>query len=416
MKKTIGIIISIFAMLGLVLAGCTAPGSSTTATNVASTGKIEIRVTDAPPDKTVTGIMVTVDSVKIHQATAVADGEQETEQEQEQESGNGNSQNQNQNQNQNETTATETTATETTTTEAADDSGWITLDILEGAETFDLLQIQGLEEILAVGELAAGKYTQIRMAVSKVEVTFEGEDPVEAKLPSGNLKFVHPFDIVAGETTVLLFDFDALKSVNVTGNGVIFKPVIKLSVTKTPGTLEITTESLPNGTVDTAYEAAFAAMGGKLPYTWSTADTIPGLALSADGVLSGTPTEAGEYTLNVIVEDSSAAGKSAAASFVINIADEDALQITTTNLPEGAVGTEYTATLEATGGTGAYTWSIPVDNLPEGLTLDSATGIISGTPTVTGDTEIGVVVTDSADPANTDTQNLTLNIAEAITT
>ena len=417
MKKTIGIIISIFAMLGLMLAGCTAPGTSTTATSTASTGKIEIRVTDAPPDKTVTSIMVTVDSVTIHEAMTETETEQE--QEREQESGDGNNQNQNQNQNQNETTTTETTTTETTTTgttttEAEDTGGWLPLDLLDDANTFDLLQIQGLEEVLAVGDLEPGKYTQIRMAVSKVEVTFEGEDPVEAKLPSGNLKFVHPFDIVAGETTVLLFDFDAFKSVNVTGNEVIFKPVIKLSVTEKPGAMEITTESLPNGRVGTAYEATLAAMGGQTPYTWSTADTIPGLTLSSEGVLSGTPTTAGDYTLNITVEDDSATAKTTTKTFNISIAAENTLQITTTSLPDGIVDTAYSVTLETTGGTGAITWSIPAANLPDGLTLDTATGIISGTPTAAGDVEIAVIATDSASPANTDTQNLTIHIAEAI--
>ena len=318
MKKTFGIIVSIFVILGLVLAGCTAPDTWTKATNLASTGKIEIRVTDAPPDKTVTGIMVTVDSVSIHKGLEEAKTTETTTTET----------------TTTENSTTEVTTTETTTTEAADDSGWMPLDVLEGKNTFDLLQIQGLEELLAVGDLQPGKYTQVRMYVSLVEVTFDDEETVAAKLPSGTIKLVRPFEIVAGETTVLLFDFDALKSVNVTGNSsVIFKPVIKLSVTEPIATTE--------------------------------------------------PSETPE-----------------------------ALEITTTELPEGTIGTEYTTTLEATGGTGPYTWSIPADNLPEGLTLDSATGIISGTPTVAGEVEIGVVVTDSADPAGTDAANYTLTITE----
>ena len=118
--------------------------------------------------------------------------------------------------------------------------------------------------------------------------------------------------------------------------------------------------------------------------------------------------------MNVTVEDDAATPKSATITFNINIiAEENPLQIMTESLPEGMVGTEYSATLETTGGEGAYTWSIPAANLPDGLSLDSAAGIISGTPTVAGDTEIGVVVTDSADPPNTDTQTLTVHIEEA---
>ena len=80
--------------------------------------------------------------------------------------------------------------------------------------------------------MPAGKYTQIRMTIEKVEIYFEGEnEPVEAKLPSGKLKFVRPFDVIDGETTIIMLDFIADKSVTITGQGgVIFKPVVKLLV------------------------------------------------------------------------------------------------------------------------------------------------------------------------------------------
>ncbi|MBP0983312.1 MAG: chitobiase/beta-hexosaminidase C-terminal domain-containing protein [Oscillospiraceae bacterium] len=60
--------------------------------------------------------------------------------------------------------------------------------------------------------------------------------------------------------------------------------------------------------------------------------------------------------------------------------------ITTTSLPDGKINTAYSAKLEATPGTAgkAVTWSVSVGELPAGLTLDSATGVISGTPTTVG--------------------------------
>ncbi len=405
MKITIGVLISVFAILALVLGGCTSSATSSIASG--NTGKIEVRVTDAPPDKEITAIKVTVDNVEIHLGIDEANQEQETEQEQE--NGNGQNQNNNQNQNQNQTTTTTNT---TTAEDPEDNSGWMDI-ALSGSNTFDLLQIQGLEQVLAVGDLAAGTYTQIRFEVSKVEVTFAGEAPVTARIPSGKLKFVRPFTIVAGETTVLLFDFDAAKSVNITGKDIIFKPVIKLSVTEKPGTLEITTPSLPNGGVGTAYNASLAAMGGKTPYTWTTTSTIPGLTLSSAGVLSGTPTTAGDYILEAKVTDSAATPKTATKSYTISIAAQGVLQITTTGLPDGMVGTAYNATVQAIGGTLPYVWSIPAANLPAGLTLNAATGEITGTPTVAGDTTITVFVTDSASPAAVDTQALTIHIAEA---
>ncbi|MDR2336010.1 MAG: IPTL-CTERM sorting domain-containing protein [Burkholderiaceae bacterium] len=74
--------------------------------------------------------------------------------------------------------------------------------------------------------------------------------------------------------------------------------------------LAITTTSLGGLEVGKAYRLALTASGGVPPYTWTATDSnkpLPaGLSLSADGVLSGTPSAAGDYTSLVTVADSSA--------------------------------------------------------------------------------------------------------------
>jgi large repetitive protein len=71
------------------------------------------------------------------------------------------------------------------------------------------------------------------------------------------------------------------------------------------------------------------------------------------------------------------------------------LTVSTTALPSGSAGSSYRQTLEASGGTGHYTWSVSLGYLPLGLTLSTG-GTISGAPTTRGDFPFTVQVQDGA--------------------
>ena len=189
-RLLIGIVV--MTLLTALVGACAQPPPTQ-----AATGILKVYVTDAPPSDEVTGIMVTIAEVQVHKAVA--------EQEQQQ----AGSDNQTQ----------------------QGEGEWITIDISDNATAFDLLQIKGIEQFLGASEVAVGKYTQVRLVVDTIQVALGGGELQDATVPSNELKIVRPFDVVAGEATVLTLDFEADKMVTVTGPGkIIVKPVIKLTV------------------------------------------------------------------------------------------------------------------------------------------------------------------------------------------
>jgi large repetitive protein len=183
------------------------------------------------------------------------------------------------------------------------------------------------------------------------------------------------------------------------------------------GPFRVQTDVLPAGTVGTAYSQTFTAAGTSTPpYTWVlAAGTLPpGLTLAPTGVLAGVPTTAGTYDFTVRVTDSRTPAGSAQKAFSLLINPRtNPLSITTGSpLPSGIVGTSYSLTFAATGGTTPYRWSVASGSLPAGLTLSNA-GVLSGTPTSVGTFNFTVRATDSGLLAQTDnnTYNLTINPA-----
>ena len=167
--------------------------------------------------------------------------------------------------------------------------------------------------------------------------------------------------------------------------------------------LNITTTALPSGTLNYSYNTTLMAAGGVLPYTWSlTSGNLPaGLLLnSGTGVISGTPTVAGNYPFTVQVADSESPQVTADAQLSITVNSTlTQLTISTTSLPPGTQNSSYNAMLAATGGVTPYTWSIVSGSLPGGLGLNRSTGAITGTPTGGGISNFTVKVADSENPA-----------------
>ena len=165
--------------------------------------------------------------------------------------------------------------------------------------------------------------------------------------------------------------------------------------------LVVTTTSLPNGT-DGA-----ELLGDGRRRRWAGAVLVErrqrqhypaGLSLNAGtGGIAGTPTAAGTSSFTVQVTDGQVPADTATRALQITVLDVsyDPLVITTTSLPNARRNKNYSRTLTATGGLAPYTWSVVSGSLPPGLTLNAATGVISGKATTLGTYAFTVQVRDS---------------------
>jgi hypothetical protein len=178
--------------------------------------------------------------------------------------------------------------------------------------------------------------------------------------------------------------------------------------------LAVPAAPLPLGVVSFLYSTNLTATGGLAPYNWSiTNGSLPaGLSLAASGAISGTPTATGTRTFTATVTDGNSA--SAKQSFTITV--NGPLAITTSSLPSATQNTNYSTTLNVSGGAGSYQWSTSVGGLPAGLSLNASTGAITGVPTASGSSSFTVQVMDANSTIATQTLSLAVASPVAITT
>lgn len=178
-----------------------------------------------------------------------------------------------------------------------------------------------------------------------------------------------------------------------------------------------TSAQLPAGQINVAYtQTTLTAANGTVPYTFAvTGGALPaGMTLSSAGVLSGTPTASGSFNFTVTATDSDKpTARTATASLAIKVNAPPA--ITSGTSTTFTVGSAGTFTVTATGFP-APTFS-ETGTLPSGVTLNSSSGVLSGTPAAgTGGTyPITITAQNGATPNATQSFTLTVDQAPAIT-
>ena len=184
----------------------------------------------------------------------------------------------------------------------------------------------------------------------------------------------------------------------------------------------ITTPSLATGTVGVPYTQALdAAWGGTGKLSWSATGLPDGLDIDPlTGGITGTPSTptpvASTDNVSITVRDSSTpTPKTDTRTFTLTVAPAQ-LAITSSALPNAAVGQAYNQQLTASGGLQPLSWS--ATGFPAGLSISSS-GVITGTPISPTSTPANVLITvsDSSSTPLSDTRTLTLSVTPfAITT
>jgi hypothetical protein len=175
----------------------------------------------------------------------------------------------------------------------------------------------------------------------------------------------------------------------------------------------IDTTSLKSAAVGAPYTATLVATGaGAYALEWSlTAGSLPtGLTLSPDGTISGTPTTVGTSFFTVRVKDQDGGPRSVTQQLTLSVVAP--LSPSAPTPPAAEVGRPFKITLAATGGAAPLSWSISGGAAPAGLTLDAATGVLSGVPTTAGTFPLTAKVTDAG--GNSATVDLTVKVARAL--
>ena len=187
-------------------------------------------------------------------------------------------------------------------------------------------------------------------------------------------------------TVLLVFSTPVLLIAGCTGNA-YSNPQSAPQITMQPA----------NQTVTAGQAASFsvsATGASPLTYQWQKNGSAISGATAATYTTPATTSADNGAQFKVVVSNSKGSATSNAATLTVTAASS--VQITTASLPNGQVQTAYSATLQATGGTTPYTWSVSTGSLPPGLTLTAASGAISGTPSTAGTSSFTIQVADSA--------------------
>jgi PKD repeat protein len=168
-------------------------------------------------------------------------------------------------------------------------------------------------------------------------------------------------------------------------------------------TVTVTNPGSQTGQVGTAASLQMAATDSASgqTLTYSATGLPAGLSInSSSGLISGTPTTAGTSSVTVTVTDGTGASGTASFSWTIN-AVQNVVTVTNPGAQTGTVGTAASLQIHATDSASKQTLTYSATGLPAGLSINSSSGLISGTPTAAASSNVTVKATDGTGASGT---------------
>jgi hypothetical protein len=281
-----------------------------------------------------------------------------------------------------------------------------TMQVIDAGGAIATQVVSGTIAPLLTLAATASTYREVGVAYSQDNTASGGTGSYTYNVSSGTLPAGVSLDTSTGlvsgtPTTSGAFSY-TIRVVD-TGGGAATKVVSGtiLSAVSLVATASTYTE------VGVAYSQANAASGGTGSYTYSVSSgTVPaGTTLNTStGLVSGTPTTAGVFSYTIQVVDTGGGVTTQTVSGTM----EPVLGLAATASTYTEVGVAYSQSNTASGGTGSYTYSVSSGTLPAGTTLNTSTGLVSGTPTTTGAFSYTIRVVDTGGGAATQTQSGTI--------
>ena len=190
-----------------------------------------------------------------------------------------------------------------------------------------------------------------------------------------------------------------------------------------PGIVVTTATTLPAAFVNAPYTQMIQEHGGVGNLTWSLGTVPSGITLtvSSTGILTGSATHTGTFSIPVTVMDGSTPPQTVTTFFTLQV--NGPLTITTMTLPDGTTDSgspaeSYSAQIQTSGGAGgATTFSVVSGALPSTITLNPATGALtaSAVTDAVGTYNFTIQAVSAGPPSSTATQALTLKLNSMLT-